>query len=364
MPIAYCNFCQCKLEKTLTCSRCKNATYYSKECQTKHWKERKPRCIIYQESKTRASQLSQKRGLRLLQQFRDAARNESLLVALVKAFPDKRTFLTQPAKFVAILQLEFDYNYRSFVPVEPAELVEKEAFASMFNLSSQIPEAPAERGYVNHTLYILYAKQQVVAMPMKLATESWKFKNDMSWENVYELCRGVKLDSSLFATFLPGPNIKAQLQVIQQHPDLSLFLSYALAMNSAEPLHKKKVVMIELELGFGLGEVKQFVGWHVEPVTKLLADFSKNAQTLEQYRKELDLGPSCHYLARADPGSVYCPVVFYHKSTSLYFVLPNCFVFEPSRAKISKNECKRAAQYYFQKFQAVVLPPVQSPPIE
>jgi hypothetical protein len=57
-----------------------------------------------------------------MQQFQH--RNDALIMAMVRAFPDKRTFLTQPPQNFVWLSVTFDYNCCSFVPEFPAELLE------------------------------------------------------------------------------------------------------------------------------------------------------------------------------------------------------------------------------------------------
>jgi len=361
-PASVCHCCLSNLSTVLTCSRCKNATYCSKECQRKHWKDHKPRCELYQQSK---AQSTNKREFRLLQQFRDAARSEGLAMALVKAFPDRAVFLKQPSRAVVVLEVKFDYNYQSFVPVKPAEFVHDRsllpASLQQFEPSYVAPDAE----YVQHLLLLMH-EGKFIAMPTRITVEAWKWNREMTWEDINNMCRLVKLQSSVFDSFHPGANVKAQLSKIQGLSDFSQFLASALAMNSTKPLHKEKVVVIELELGFGLGEIEQLSSWYLETVPcilKKMAKFTPPPQ-LERVRTvELNLNSS-PYLARANPGSSYCPVLFCHPKTGLYFVLPNAFVFTPSLPPSSKAECRAAAQRYFQRIAAVELPPVQSPPID
>lgn len=367
----------------LTCSQCKNATYCSKDCQRSHWKEHKPRCQIYQNSKARVKQEAataagndtdisetNPRIFRLLQQFRDATRNEALLLALVRTFPDRATFLEQPSDAVGILEIKFDYNFQSFVPVKPADFIPDRKVLPEHVLAGPLPVSKTSQdGYVDHLLMLMYGKS-AIAMPMRIPIEAFKISRNHSWEDINDMCRRVNLQSSAFDSFKPviQINLKTQLSVVQTFPNSSMFLSCALEMQTGKSLHQKKVVVIEIELGFGLAEIKTLSSWKLETVSSIvnrIKNISSPAE-VEYYKAvSLNLTSSCPYLSRADPGSAYCPIVFQHHRAGYYFVLPNCFVFDPSAARPpwSKGECRRGAQMYFEQLQALQLAPVQSPPL-
>jgi len=125
----YCNACMKELDNVLTCSRCKNATYCSKECQIKHWKEHKPRCKHYLEAK----QSVPKREFRLFQEWRDNVRNTILLRAIARAMPSRELFLRQPSEIVFIVEVRFNCNYRTFLPVSlPPQVLTRSELPAQF----------------------------------------------------------------------------------------------------------------------------------------------------------------------------------------------------------------------------------------
>ena len=224
---------------------------------------------------------------------------------------------------------------------------------------------PMEEGNVEHTLLIDYKGLHFVMRMTMYAKAAWDFHR-MSWGDIEDQCRMIKLTSSLFSTFDRKPNMKLQLDVLTNHQDFHQFLDCALALHSSRPLHKENVVMIEIDLGWGLGEIRLLTSWRIEPVSKILSEMESGLDT-EVLEKMLNVDPNSMDSPRGSSRphqSSYCPVLFYCRKARIYYVVPTNIAIATGEAPISNSECKRCAQHYFQQLQAVSMPPVQSPPLD
>ena len=219
-----CLTCALELEKSLICSRCKIAQYCSKKCQREHWKVHKSQCNRQLQEMEKAAEWNQGRSLRLLQQFKQ--RNLALGMAVVRAFPDKRSFLKQPPPNFVWLSVTFDYNYCSFVPEFPAELQEMSNLQENHSIALEGERLPMEEGNVEHTLLIDYKGLHFVMRMTMYAKAAWDFHR-MSWGDIEDQCRMIKLTSSLFSTFDRKPNMELQLDVLTNHQDFHQFLDCA-----------------------------------------------------------------------------------------------------------------------------------------
>jgi hypothetical protein len=357
----YCSSCSKELEQVLQCSLCKNATYCSKECQKAHWKDHKPRCQLLRRSK----EVVPKREFRLLQQWRDLVRNKILPLCVAQAAKSKQEFCKQPTDFVVNLQVQFDYNFKTFLPTErPTTSARQSEHEVVFSTFASNPKPPP--GSYDHVI-LLQCEGQLIGVPMRSIVEV--YERNYSWDDIMSLLKAdFRLSSSVFDTWNPllQANLKTQINAVRASQAFSPFLVAALHMDTNKPVHTKKIIIVYLELGYGLGEIKKLESFETTEVNAFLSSLAQSEHVsraqLELYRTDslnLKNSPS---LGRAEPGSVLLPVVFIHKRAGLVFVLPNGLVHV--QTPCGKGKADRSAQQYFRTLQTIQLPKVTSPALE
>jgi hypothetical protein len=124
-----------------------------------------------------------------------------------------------------------------------------------------------------------------------------------------------------------------------------------------------------MDLGFGLGAVKQLKKYDVWPVTKVLSHLQKSnvvsPQTLEYYKTQffdLENGPSLVESLKTHPKNALLPVVFV--GGLILFVLPNFTEINDNQACFAAKKCDLKAKNAFAALQQASLPDVHSPAIE
>ena len=89
---------------------------------------------------------------------------------------------------------------------------------------------PVGGGNVEHTLLLNYNGLHFVMHLTMSVKDAWDFHR-MSWGDIEDQCRLIKLTSSLFLTFDPKPNMKLQLDLLTDHQDFNQFLDCALVLS-------------------------------------------------------------------------------------------------------------------------------------
>jgi len=324
------------------------------QCQLAHWKDHKVRCKLTRAGGGRMKDLMSKRKARLLQEWRDLARNG--LMPLVLTSSMRRDELEQqPAKVCALLQVDFDYNFKTFMPVD------KPVVGPIpDHMASVVRAKPPQPGNYVHLVVLQIGDRDAIAMPTGMCPESLNYKPPGGWEGLMDVFRNVKLTSSAFDTWMPilQNNLKQQTDLFRSSEAWVEFLFAALHMNTSSPLHGSHIVIIEVELGFGLGELRSLTNFEVTAVDKFLQLLQKDgtpAAAIDRYRaNEFDLSPSSPLLKQAAPGSVYLPVVFFRRS-AVMLVQPNAVAYSgppPAADAIRKSKSDNLARAGFRQLQA------------
>lgn len=83
-------------------------------------------------------------------------------MAMIKSFPNKASFLAQGADETSVvLEIAFDCNFQSFVPVRLGDVVTKNDLPEALGAHPAIPTASVGPGQVIHILFLMYNGQAV-----------------------------------------------------------------------------------------------------------------------------------------------------------------------------------------------------------
>jgi len=155
-------------------------------------------------------------------------------------------------------------------------------------------------------------------------------------------------------------------------------LLIASALNLTDPLsskHRTHVLVIKLELGNGLDEIRRLVHYEAMNAKELMDDLEQQSEywknQLPQYRSVfLNLSPQSPVLADKPAGTIYTPVVFWGSISSHKYKCLNVRQFfftkemlEPMNVLRMLQSPSLDADANFRHLQSVPLPPVTSPPI-
>ena len=117
--------CLCCNEPTkadLNCNRCKSALYCSVDCQRKDWPRHKPKCdAMVQLERNVIKQNDMSNLNNMLKEWKELSTYAFIL--MVCAALSKKQIREQPPSNVVTVEIEFNWNFRTFLPVEEPEAV-------------------------------------------------------------------------------------------------------------------------------------------------------------------------------------------------------------------------------------------------
>lgn len=311
-----------------------------------------------------------KRSFKLLQSWKLQVASTILPFASLKVFGSKCLLQAERTRSVVNLEINFDYNTRTFVPTQKPFISEADCWKEDVDHAYTRGMIHKQPGTVIFVVLLTF-QQMVSLMPMMIEVNGAP-PGETSWDDILVLFKDVTLSSSLFQTFpaLQQENFKAQIQNgIRLHSGFQRFLLAALEVESRESLHKTCVVVVHAELGFGLGELKQLKSFEVMPVERLLRDMQQQSdlspQQIDYFTREcLDLenAPGLVQSRRMYPKNALLPVVFVARP--IFFVLPNLVEIHDNRAIRPARKLKEIAKKSFTELQQAAIPKVSSPEIE
>jgi hypothetical protein len=111
----FCQNCSKQAIKMHECSRCWNAHYCSKECQKSHFSEHKKNC----RNTTEFREQTLAAGVEKLSDMFSSWRQKSKMYIdlLARMVMSNKQFKMQPPNFVVGLNVDFNYNYGTFLPL-------------------------------------------------------------------------------------------------------------------------------------------------------------------------------------------------------------------------------------------------------
>lgn len=178
---------------------------------------------------------------------------------------------------VVLLEVKFHFNYLTFMPTaapvimnmedSPSQSTVEAKYANQQGLAAQHPDCEMA------LVWLVPSDGKNPISPMPITFRRNYPGGDKSWQEVLPLFSGMTQTSSLFPSWKPlrKSNVDLQLRCIQAHESFYSFLVAALRMESSTPLNLKSVVVINIEFGFGLGEIVQLAGFSLMPMAEMRA---------------------------------------------------------------------------------------------
>ena len=356
-------------EEFKCCSRCKQAYYCSKDCQVNNWKIHKANCKRHAVAKAQASQEGKTRELRLLQEWKRQVKNGGILAYMLLNFFGWNVLsrLEQEDYFI-MLHLVFDYNKRNFVPEsEPAIASIAEAGQHAHELRQGYASTPPVNANQCKILVAITVEGMRIGSVMPFLIEKpTEAMSKGAWSQQRELLNDVTLYSSKFAMWpdLLQQNLRTSINSsVRTNAHFQPFLTNALHIVSANSLHKTNVVMIEMSMGHGLGEIKCLESYSVKPVAEVSSLLEQAGLLTAETRQLLDLehNPQLVQSRKQYPHNCLLPVFFYCNRTRVGIIVPNLIEILPNHPVYSVKKCNQNAKAAFQKLQKIHFPSVKSP---
>jgi hypothetical protein len=275
-----------------------------------------------------------------------------LLAITSKTIPSRALFLEQPCKFVVRMDVEFDYNYKTFVFTERPRLVPRTKLDPELQETGKnafiglAPHAPGT--YVDHIAVVFY-RHYAYSMPMRMDPVG-SYPCPLAWDKVLDSMLDLRLYSSIFDRWSAeiNRNTIIQLAVLDASECTRQFSLYALkAYTDTSRPDKNLGILVNVEMGRQLAQIKKLVDYKVV---------------------EEDEIPQVAAQATATDNTYYhLPIVFCNPRAKLLSVLPvripNQLFLTTSYRQMNPTGAAGVAQENFELMQALSLPPVQSPSI-
>jgi len=288
-------------------------------------------------------------------------------------------------EYVVIFDLHFDYNRRTFVPTGPPSVSPLNA---LLGLSQEIRDAfqlEIQSGKRTQRTSPLEASFGIAlllensTMIGSLFSFTSQFPTaaclSLSWEKSLGLLdsgpTSIKLTSSKFASWddLCHENILAQVKnclKVHDEDTYEAFLANALRVGTKKSLHKTHIVLVDLELGCQLGEIKRLKSFRIAAVAEVLSAIDKSQwppETKKHYRTmvfNLTSSPWLLEAKKTQADVALFPVVYQNKPCGLFYV--ECSLIAIGRyASTTVSACDERARQAFRQLQSVELPRVASP---
>ena len=372
-----------------TCTACKIAKYCGTTCQHAHWKQHKKNCRLVAQCRNTVKACNQKRSLRLLENWRQQALDKQFLFLLMADHigPELLLQITNSSEeYVVIFDLQFDYNRRTFVPTSPPSLSPLNAFLGLSQEMRDALRSEIQNGKRTRRTSPLEASFGI-ALLLENSTmigSAFSFTAlfppgaclGLSWEKSLSLLddgpTSIKLTSSKFASWddLCNENILAQVKnglKVHDEDTYEAFLANALRVGTKKSLHKTHIVLVDLELGCQLGEIKRIKSFRIAPVAEVLSAIEKSPwppETKKHYRTmSLNLTSSPWLLEgrKIQPDVALFPVVYQNKPCGLFYVECSLIAIGGYNAPTTVSACDERARQAFRQLQSVELPRVESP---
>jgi len=372
--VSQCAYCMRKsnepgLPDFKRCGACKLAWYCSAECQRPHWKVHKAQCKRYQEAAKENE--SNKRTFRIFESWRQQAKDSGILSsAMLMFFGVKIIAKAFQEEKVACLSIQFNYNRLKFLPItEPGFVTGEELENAELAIAIQQTFANMKQRCKLGVIVLIAPKEVSTPVLMPLGMEESVTIRKRPWKDIVALFGDIQLHSKKFSQFLMTTqiNLKAQISNVVRHPSFLTFLTNALRMESREQRHETHVVVVEMSVGFGLGQVEKLESFRVEKLAQLSNHYqglpsSQMQMTMQQF--DLKNHPTLIASRQTRPHNKYLPVLFKGRDSNLRFVQPNLSELYPNHNINSTKSCDRKSQAAFRELQKINFPKVQSPSLD
>lgn len=315
---------------------------------------------------------------KLLAEWKQTDAKTTTLLAGRYALTDDM-FREQPPTVVAFLTIDFDYNRRTFVPIEPPSAIRIVDLPD--NLRGEVlnaiqGSADAEARFVNpdmkksskNHVIVIFHGQTTSIFPVNLGgLDTLPY----TWDQIMLLYQSVHLDSKRFRTWQASQwmTLKAQFKALQDAniSAWTAFLHHSFRLYSKKPLHKTHALLIKFTFGRGLGQVKAITGYELISLSearRIAESRGDTEQTRFTLENVLDVENSPRLLQSRvhHPKNVLLPLVFVSHLDFDVALFISTFTELLEHTNISLNSSNQQAQRSFQVLQAASFPPVSSSP--
>jgi hypothetical protein len=270
-----CSNCDKQSGNLKECTGCYTAQYCNRDCQKAHWKR------------------GHKVSCRQHQYLEEWTTQFSVIGFIIRAqIPSERLDeLRGNADEVVVMDVDFDYNQVTFLPVEKPRTVFLDDLTTLsssqknqFRKSMEEMNSYAERGSGHYPLgvAVLFRGTSVgviFAHPAEF-TRPRDSSVSHSLRETLEETMGVVQDifhmrmnfvkTESWKSLQLG-NVDTQTNVLMRHASYIKFLGNALRLGAApaDQRHTTHVVQINLKFGMGLSEIKQFESFEVKPAAQV-----------------------------------------------------------------------------------------------
>jgi hypothetical protein len=360
------------------CSRCRNDHYCSKECQKEHWPEHKTSC----RRNTESAELQKKKGGKRLSDMFSSWRTEQLVTikALPRSVLSNKQFKMQPPNFVVSLEVDFNYNYETFLPLAPPSVTMFEDFPSEFRailketLETAIRQKDRSPDVQNREQFshIIVVSCRATGIPAMMPVNSHPFCKKHSIDSVYwAIKKDVKVSSAYYNVgqyrSLQLSNLNQQSNAVRESEVFSLFTQQVFRMHSKEPRHKTHAIVLFFDFDFGLGQMKTFTEYEVKPLDEMKALVQQGSQSEEEKQSlisnclDVENSPVLLQSRIKYPRNALLPM-FVMDSDRL-ILLPACsFAEVMDHGTMLVKTSDREAEVQFRTLQKVSFPPVLNSP--
>ncbi|CAB9516219.1 expressed unknown protein [Seminavis robusta] len=368
----------------LHCVACKLHVYCSKECQRADWKTHKSLCAKTKQCIRDAKLNGRNRERRLLFDWYD--RSWCVVFAsVVNHFGIDVLGRLEHDQTSILIDLKFDYNRRTFLPKGAPSLVPlvtipvdddkaqervKRADAAVRKHGSEDKDA----GLVILVVFRHLTGRLQISKRIQLWLNDCIGRNYI-WKLALQFMNGIRLNSRVFrewrdTVFLE--NLHSQIRAFTtDHSCFADFASNVLRVPTKKDSQlKTHAVMIFVEMGRELGQIKQLDSFTTIQTTKVLQEVEANPDNSEEMVRlhktrllDFERDPELLEERKTNPHVVHAPFVLnMSHGASHPFVVSLRSATHQQRFAASK--CDKKAKTAFQELQKIKFPPVQSPPLD
>jgi hypothetical protein len=284
------------------CSRCWNAHYCSKECQKSHFSAHKKNCRSATEWREQAHAAGVENLSDMFSSWRKKV--EIYIYLLARMVMASKQFKMQPPNFVVSLNVDFNYNYGTFLPLsgQPSIQMLDDLSAELRATLQEVLENAIrdkkrvanvdDRENISHVVFVSWRGIHAI-MPASMHPSIAKTANKLSRD---QMCKVFKADtrkvSSSFYNVdqyrnLQLQNTKLQINAVRQTEAFGHFTHHAFRLYSREPRHKTHAIVLFFDFDFALGRVHHFTRYAAKSLDEMKACIQSSGTQSEMEKHQL-----------------------------------------------------------------------------
>ena len=378
------------------CAKCKRVHYCSRKCQKKHWPVHKVNCKMNCNAEAKIQQDLGSHGVQMNSLLETWKRKAQPIYAMAAcSVMTKRQLQMQPPDFVVMVKVQFNYNSKTFefLVDERPNVLEistlpdhiRGNIETSMAVESKIGKLTNDKAQVCHYLLIhcadlVGATIKPLMMPLEQMIEYiGRGHNLASWG---EDCRGLNITCADMAKAKPSrlfqswgslctANMNSQSNYLTDNfpDDHASFVLNSFRLFSSKPRHMTHGIIIEFELGMGLGKIQKFKSYKVETL-KNIEDMLNNGTLSPGLKKfyecKMDVknSPDLIRTRISYPKNVMLVIIYIHRSTEgVMAFFKNSFseLLNVGGFSVKNNDRKAKASFEALRSKIRSLPDVSTP---